>query len=333
MNVAIIGCGSIGRKRAVACNALGHDIVAVGDIMRTKAEIIAAQFGVKHCYRGTDRSVLSLEPRPDAYIISTPHAYLAHMARCAASRGAHVFVEKPGARRPEDLCPAYAESVKNQSVVRVGYSLRYHPGIQQAKAWLKEIGRIMYCKGYYGHGGRVGYEQEWRMNRWLSGGGVGMDLMPHLVDLCRYFTGTEYTVKATSGATHFWKAPVEDNLMLWLDGPVSAELCASWTEWRNKFQFEIVGERGKIVIDGIGGSYGVETATLMIMGPEMGPPAIMRCDYPQQDSSFKVELREFFEDIEQGRPTDCGIMEAQAVLRILEEAGACIPADATPQTA
>ena len=53
-----------------------------------------------------------------------------------------------------------------------------------------------------------------------------------------------------------------------------ANLHASWTEWKNQFHFEIVGEKGKILIEGLGGSYGKEKLTLFKMKPEMGVPEI-----------------------------------------------------------
>ena len=54
--------------------------------------------------------------------------------------------------------------------------------------------------------------------------------------------------------------PVEDNGFLLLrtaEGQV-AWLHATWTEWKNTFSFEIFGRDGKLHIEGLGGSYGVE---------------------------------------------------------------------------
>ena len=45
----------------------------------------------------------------------------------------------------------------------------------------------MYIKASYGHGGRVGYEKEWRMNPKLSGGGELIDQGSHLIDLSQMY--------------------------------------------------------------------------------------------------------------------------------------------------
>ncbi len=68
--------------------------------------------------------------------------------------------------------------------------------------------------------------------------------------------------------------PVEDNAFLLLTTAAGqvAWLHASCTEWKNLFSFEIFGRDGKLQVDGLGGSYGVERLTLYRMLPEMGPP-------------------------------------------------------------
>ncbi len=51
------------------------------------------------------------------------------------------------------------------------------------------LGDLMFVRARYGHGGRVGYEQEWRANPAISGGGEGIDQGMHLIDLARWFCG------------------------------------------------------------------------------------------------------------------------------------------------
>src|SRR5689334_12683485 len=103
MKVAIIGCGAIGRKRAAAVRELGHEIIACADIMTEKAFALAAEFGTPDCYAATDRSVLSMQPIPDVVICGSYPDSIPHHARCAVQRGSHVLMEKPGARRADEL--------------------------------------------------------------------------------------------------------------------------------------------------------------------------------------------------------------------------------------
>jgi hypothetical protein len=95
--------------------------------------------------------------------------------------------------------------------------------------------------------------------------------------------------------------PVEDNGFLCLTtakGGV-AWLQVSWTEWKNIFSFEIFGETGKLQIDGLGGSYGVERLTWYRMLPEMGPPETSVWEYPGEDRSWEMEFADFIRSIEE----------------------------------
>ena len=93
---------------------------------------------------------------------------------------------------------------------------------------------------------------------------------------------------------------------------------ASWTEWKNLFSFEIFGRQGKLDINGLGGSYGVERLAYYRMLPEMGPPETTIWEYPQADTSWAVEFAEFVEDIRCRRPPAAGLSDAQAVLQVIE---------------
>ena len=80
--------------------------------------------------------------------------------------------------------------------------------------------------------------------------------------------------------------PVEDNGFMHLTtraGQV-AWLHASCTEWKNLFSFEIFGRDGKLHIEGLGGSYGVERLSFYRMLPQMGPPDTTIYEYPGADT-------------------------------------------------
>ena len=66
--------------------------------------------------------------------------------------------------------------------------------------------------------------------------------------------------------------PVEDNAFFLLRTPSNqvAQLHASWTEWKNTFSFELSGRTGKLEIQGLGGSYGVERLLPIRCSPKWG---------------------------------------------------------------
>jgi predicted dehydrogenase len=313
LNVGIIGCGQIGRKRAAA---LGECRLAVCCDREPER---AQSLGVKPA---TDwRSVVECR-EVDIVIVCTTHDMLAPIAEAAARAGKHVLIEKPGARRACEL-DGVAEAARHTgALVRVGFNHRYHRAFRQAREIFASgaAGPLLFVRGRYGHGGRLGYEREWRADPALSGGGEAIDQGIHLIDLARWFLG-DFTRVAGRTHTYFWNMPVEDNAFLLLETAAGqvAFLHASWTEWKNLFSFEICGRDGKLEIKGLGGSYGAERLTFYRMSPEMGPPETTTWEFPMPDDSWQVEFAEFVQDIRLGRQPQPGIGDAQAALRIIEK--------------
>jgi predicted dehydrogenase len=93
----------------------------------------------------------------------------------------------------------------------------------------------------------------------------------------------------------------------------------SCTEWKNLFSMEIYGRNGKLHVEGLGGSYGVERLTHYRMLPEMGPPDTTAWEYPRGDDSFAVEFAEFLEDIRLEREPSAGLSDARAALAVVEQ--------------
>jgi predicted dehydrogenase len=81
---------------------------------------------------------------------------------------------------------------------------------------------------------------------------------------------------------------------------------------------EIYGRGGKIAIDGLGGSYGIEKLTCYQMLPEMGPPDTTSWEYPRGDRSWALEFAAFADDIRVGREPDPGLPAARAALQVVE---------------
>jgi predicted dehydrogenase len=203
----------------------------------------------------------------------------------------------------------------------IGFNHRYHRAFRKSREIFESgaLGDIMFVRGRYGHGGRPGYDKEWRTVPEHSGGGELVDRGMHLIDLARWFLG-DFEKVCEHIATYFWNMPVEDNGFLLLRTHLgqTAFLHASWTEWKNTFSFEIYGRTGKLEIAGLGGSYGVERVTLYRMSPELGTPETTIWEYPMADDFWEVEFREFLDDIRLGRSPSPGLAGAQAALGIVE---------------
>lgn len=315
--VGIVGCGLIGQKRA---KALGRaKLVACADVDLKRAQNLATPAGATASANW--REVTS-DPNVSIVVVATTNDALAEITIAALQNGKHVLVEKPAARSVAELEGVMVVQRATGGLVRVGFNHRYHPALLKAKQLLDAgaLGPLMFVRGRYGHGGRVGYDREWRAEPSLSGGGELIDQGVHLIDLARLFVGD---IAKTCGhaATYFWDMPVDDNafMILTAKGGQTAFLHVSCTEWKNLFSFEIYGRDAKLHIEGLGGSYGLERLHYYKMLPEMGPPDTTIWEYPRGDQSWALEIEEFLQDIEQQRPPSAGLTDALAAMRVVHD--------------
>ncbi len=317
LRIAIIGCGLIGQKRL---NNLPPGSVTVAcDLNLDRAKKLAAQsFG---CL-ATDSFLEAVKsPNVDVVMVATLNNMLAQIALQAIQSGKHVLVEKPGGITADELKKLQTVAQKFGVLVRVGYNHRYHPASLKALEIFHSgvLGPMMFLRGRYGQGGRIGYEKEWRADPKLSGGGELIDQGVHLIDLASIFLGEFVTVEGHV-ATYFWNMPVDDNAFLSLRNATgnTAWLQISCSEWKNMFSLEIYGRDGKLHWEGLGGSYGLEKLTYYKMLPKMGPPDTTVWEYPRGDESWRIEMEEFAEDIRLGRIPTPGLSEAISVMVVVE---------------
>jgi predicted dehydrogenase len=317
MRVGILGCGLIGGKRAAALAGTPHHLAAVFDIDPQRSRALAEKHGAAVC-----SSAEALIKSVDAVVVSTINAELAPLAALAVGDGKHVILEKPAARSALELEPVAELARQKGVVVKVGYNHRFHPAPRKAHAILQEgeCGDVMFVRARYGHGGRVGYDQEWRADPAKSGGGELLDQGVHLIDLARWFIGADFTEVFGRVETYFWNMAVEDNAFMTLatTNRQVAQLHVSWTEWKNLFSFEIYARRAKLHLEGLGGSYGLERLTHYRMRPEMGPPDTAVHEYPGPDESWSLEWADFATAVAEGKRPCGDIEDALATLRVVD---------------
>jgi predicted dehydrogenase len=295
LRVGIAGCGLIGTKRGAS---LGEDrVVGCYDIDRQAADRLAGDHAATAC-----RSMEELlDLRPDVVVIATVHSALSPLACEALAAGSHVLVEKPAGISLADVEAIQEAARRARLLVKVGFNHRFFPGIARAvsEASSGVHGAVMHTRGRYGHGGRLGYEHEWRADPALSGGGEIVDQGMHMLDLSHWLLGP-LPLNSSLLRTQFWDAQVDDNAVLLLGerGGVGSRLPwalihVSWTEWKNMFSWEIYCERAKLAVDGLTRSYGAQRLSIYRMRPELGPPDVEQVEYPDVDVSWEREWQHF----------------------------------------
>jgi len=317
LGFAIVGCGLIGQRRfgTLPPGSLKYAC----DLDEERVRRLAT--ATTNCAPTADIERILDDPEVDVVIVAAANAALAPIALRAVRAGKHVLVEKPGGIDSTQIAEIESTAAALGALVRIGYNHRYHPAFRKAYELMRQedLGEVMFIRGRYGHGGRVGYDREWRMDPAQSGGGELIDQGVHLIDLAGSFLG-EFVAVDGHAATYFWDIQVDDNAFLSLRtaGGQTAWLQVSCTEWKNLFSFEIYFKRAKLHIEGLGGSYGLERLYYYKMLPEMGPPETVIYEFPRGDTSWALELYEFLEDIALHRTPIPGLKEGRKTLQIVE---------------
>ena len=308
LNVAIVGCGLIGQKRAKAL-AGAPLVVCVEAIRRAPSNWRAVQPGASpyaDWRQAVERDDVSM------VVVATPHVALAEITGGAIrqastswwkSRRRSMSANCGHCRNPRPSRAFWCMSVSTTDTT--GRSSKPERSSTPAP-----LGPLMFVRARYGHGGRVGYDKEWRARPELSGGGELIDQGVHIIDLARWFLGdfvdggrvcrrpTSGTCRSTTMRFLLLKTRQQA-------GCVPARQLHRVEEHFSRSRS--TGENGKLQIDGLGGSYGVERLACYKMLPEMGPPETTIWEYPMGDDSWEVEMAEFMEDIRLGREPAAGL--------------------------
>jgi len=303
IRVGIVGAGLIGRKRAEAIASLSTDLKVdlVSDIDAEKAAELSRFCGAVSC---VDWRELTRRDDIDGVIVATPNKFIREIAISALEHGKHVLCEKPLGRNAGEAEAIWSKAKERGLILKTGFNHRFHPAVRTAKKIVVDggVGKIYLMRAVYGHGGRPGYEREWRASRDLCGGGELLDQGVHVIDLFRWFLG-EFDEVFGKVETFYWDMEVEDNAfaMLRTRSAQVATMHTSWTQWKNKFLLEIIGEKGYLVVDGLGGSYGTERLAIGKRKVSGGAPDEESLEFPGPDISWREEMKEFASAIMENR--------------------------------
>ena len=318
-NIGIIGCGLIGKKRADNLGKRGR-LIACADINVKNAQLVSNKDKKIQVFK--DWKKLLKIKELDIVIIATVHNQMSRILLEAIKMGKHVFIEKPASISLIMLRSIIEKNKVLKRKIRVGYNHRFLSAIIKSKELLEKntLGNLMFIKASYGHGGRSDYDKEWRMNPKISGGGELIDQGSHLIDLSEFFFGKIVKAEGTL-RDFFWKKKVDDNAFLTLKfkNNLISFLHVSCTEWKNNFLFEIYGTKGKLRIEGKGGSYGKEILKLYKMNRKNTYPKIFSWKFSKKDHSWSRELNEFYKDIQFNRNPNPGLQQALSVLHVIKK--------------
>ena len=331
LRTAVIGCGLIGTRRAEEASLHSRSrLLLCIDKSHAPARTTAERYGSAW---STNWKIAVEDERIDVIVVCTPNALLFEIASAALERGKHVLIEKPMGINVAQARALRSLAAQRSNLLKIGFNHRYHPAIAAAHRRLNsgELGDLISIRVRYGHGGRPGYEREWRGNPELAGGGELTDQGVHVADLLHWFAGMPVQAFAYLQTAVWPIAPLEDNafgLLRFSNGAI-ASLHTSWTQWKNLFSFEIFGTKGSAAVEGLGGSYGTERLVVATRNARGGVPAMHEETFEGADRSWAIEWNEFLDAIEHRTPylgtPDEGVAAMEILSALYESARDGVP--------
>lgn len=258
--VAVIGVGNMGSAHLHTIEKIDNlELTAVCDIDTERADARAAEHGVPAFY--DDKSLLKAKVA-DAVVIATPHYDHTTIGARALKAGVHVLVEKPISVHKSDCQKLIKAHTNKKLVFAAMFNQRTDPHYIKLKAMIDggEFGKIMRVnwiitnwyrtQSYYNSGG-------WRATWSGEGGGVLLNQCPHQLDLFTWLFGAPDTVRAEVAFGKYHDIEVEDEVtavMTYKSG-ATAVFITGTGEAPGTNRLEIVGTRGKAVLEGGGISF------------------------------------------------------------------------------
>jgi predicted dehydrogenase len=204
--------------------------VAVCDIDRAKAQMVAEKFKVRRYYNNFEK-MLAIEQDLDGIDICTPTLLHKDLAIAALAEKNNLLIEKPLARTVGEAEEIAAAAKKYHQTLMVGMNNRFRPDAMILKSFIedKALGKLFYAKA--GWFKKFNSESVWLTKKTQSGGGVVLDLGIVMLDLAFWMMGFPEVkeVSATNYSHH--TRDVEDSSIAFLKMKNGSTLTieASWS--------------------------------------------------------------------------------------------------------
>lgn len=259
MNFAIIGCGFIAEKHAIAISNISNaNLIAVCDKVPEMMEPYSNKYGAKTYI---DSAEMLKDSSIDVVCICTPSGLHALIAEEVAKAKKHIVMEKPIAMTLDET-DRIINAVNNNDVkLTIVHPNRFRTAVQETKKILEQnlLGKISHanCIVNWNRGQEYYDQAPWRGTK-THDGGVLMNQAIHNLDLLLWFMGKPTEVFSME-ATRFRNIEAEDvsTGVIRFESGALANVQASTTVYPKNFEesITIFGEKGTLKIGGTNALY------------------------------------------------------------------------------
>ncbi len=260
LKYGIIGLGNMGSihmKHFISGYHKNAELTAICDTNSTKLKAAADLLDNKiFTFESPEEMIKS--GKIEAVIIATPHYIHPDLAILALKNKIHAMVEKPAGVYTKQVKEMNEVATANKDTkLGIMFNNRTNPIFQKARELVLngEIGELKrtnwiitdwYRTQFYYDSG------DWRATWAGEGGGVLMNQSPHQLDLWQWICGMPIKVRAFCKEGDFHNIEVEDNVTAYVEyaNGATGVFITSTGDAPGTNRFEILGDKGKIVMEG-----------------------------------------------------------------------------------
>ena len=191
----ILGCGRIAQRHAEHINIKGK-LVAVCDIIKEKADELAAKYNAKAYYDAEE--MMKAEKEIEVIAVCSPNGLHAVHSITALKAGFHVLCEKPMAINVQDCGEMIQAAEKSNKRLFAIKQNRYNPPVAAVKKLLEEgrLGKIYSVQlNCFWNRNNDYYAGSWKGTKDLDGGTL-FTQFSHFIDLLYWMIGDVKEVKS-----------------------------------------------------------------------------------------------------------------------------------------
>lgn len=297
INVAIIGAGLIGKKRADAIKKL--PVYSLKKIFDLNAEAMKAFAETYSCDTAASVDSIITDNSIDLVILAIAHKPAAEMAPKIVSEK-HLLIEKPLGRNFNEAQAIIDAAQNSGNHLFVGFNYVYYPHIKRALKELEKgtLGTLISSTFRIGHAAEPGYEKTWKLNKDMCGGGVVIDPGIHLLHIMITALGYPDDFSMTA-STLGWQSEVEDEAVIifrFHDITMSTHHY-SLNMSQNTLFIEFIGTKGVIRLTGRGGNYGSMKFSFVPRWHWKTNAPVLQQDFGTEDTSFFEEMEDIINEL------------------------------------
>ena len=253
--ICVVGAGFWASQMHLPAFAQMPDARVVSVVAATEASArrAAEQFGIERF--GTDLAAAIDDPDVDVVDIVAPPFLHAEAVILAARAGKDAICIKPLGRTVAEAERMLAEVERAGTRLFYAENVPFIPALQEAKRQVDagRIGEVFRVKANEGIGRP---HSDWFFDPVLSGGGATLDMAVHSIEFCRFFAQSPVSSVSAEIGSFVWgdRTPAEDTAVITLrfENGAIGQCEDSWSlSGAMDSRFEIVGTRGRILIDNL----------------------------------------------------------------------------------